>query len=437
MHLQSVTLRNFRCFENITVDFEPSLTVLVGDNGCGKSSLLNAITPLFSVIASTVVYLNSQSKDIRFVPNIITLSGDNIPYGADSGWIQIGYTLDNITLNYSIDLTNYALSDNVLKIEAPTVDPAFHDFVASLLNKAPILPVVVYYSSNRFIPSSDVKITEQSLKPKLNAYDNIADSLINYKKILSWFNDLNNKEALEIRKSSNLEYRLNELELLRHALSDMMLEQYEKPDFDLDIGEIVLWGIAEKKQIPVSKLSQGFQSIFLLIMDLLYRMVVANSKADFESDNLLHTPGIVLIDEVDLHLHPSWQQKILPLLMKTFPKIQFIVTTHSPQVLTSIEPQHIVLLDRKKAEHTTSKTYGTPSSHVLYEVLGATVRPNNSATSKLTQYIELINQGKGEEESALKLRRQLNNWLGRDDIALMQADFLIRSLKGNETEENA
>jgi predicted ATP-binding protein involved in virulence len=94
-----------------------------------------------------------------------------------------------------------------------------------------------------------------------------------------------------------------------------------------------------------------------LVMNLARRMLQANPQREKKA---LESEAIVLIDEVDLHLHPKWQQRVLIDLMAIFPNTQFIVTTHSPQVLTTIKPEHIILLEHEKdviAEQVTS-SYG-------------------------------------------------------------------------------
>ena len=143
----------------------------------------------------------------------------------------------------------------------------------------------------------------------------------------------------------------------------------------------------------------------------------------------MNSEAVVLIDEVELHLHPSWQQRILNDLRRTFPNAQFIVSTHSPQVLTTVEAKHIVELARERgrivAGSASGWTYGAESGDVLSVVMGVDERPVNDFTEKLDLYKRLINDDKGESEDALMLRRALKE-LSPEDPALGRADIEIR-----------
>jgi predicted ATP-binding protein involved in virulence len=256
-------------------------------------------------------------------------------------------------------------------------------------------------------------------------YKDIINPYINYQEILTWFNDLNNKEARRIRDTGDLNFKLPELELLRDAISKTLLGEFFWPNFDSDLREMTLTKKGINFELPVSRLSQGFQSIFLITLDLVRRMIQANRDADFEGNNLLHTPAIVLIDEIELHLHPSWQQKVLPILLDVFPNTQFIVTTHSPQIITSIKPENVVILQDGLVIHNNSSTYGTTSSTVLTNIFSINDRPDNEVKSHLDQYFKLLNDGQFDSEETIALRKILDQWL-TDDPVLVEADLLIK-----------
>jgi predicted ATP-binding protein involved in virulence len=136
------------------------------------------------------------------------------------------------------------------------------------------------------------------------------------------------------------------------------------------------------------------------------------------------SPAIVLIDEIEKHLHPSWEQKILPSLLKIFPNTQFIVTTHSPQVLTSIKPQQIRILDNGEVSYSPITTFGTTSHRILNEIFHVNSRSNNEVTKILTKYLDLVNNKKGYSDEAINLRNKLNQFL-EDDPILTDADFFL------------
>jgi predicted ATP-binding protein involved in virulence len=135
-----------------------------------------------------------------------------------------------------------------------------------------------------------------------------------------------------------------------------------------------------------------------------------------------------LIDEVELHLHPEWQQRVLGDLRRTFPNAQFIVSTHSPQVLTTIEPHHIIHLQATSkgviAEQETGPTFGAKSGDVLEAVMHVGQRPANEFTEALAEYRSLIAADHADGETARTLRARLES-LSRDDPALAAADVEI------------
>ena len=167
--------------------------------------------------------------------------------------------------------------------------------------------------------------------------------------------------------------------------------------------------------------------------DIAYRCLLLNPALGERAAQ--ETSGIVLIDEVDMHLHPAWQQTILADLKKAFPKIQFIVTTHSPQVLSSIEPHNIRLLDNGRCIPYEGSTYGAESSRILEEVFGISLRADTAAKTDLDAYLKLIQNGDYGSPKARELRAQLDKWLYGDPI-LDSADMLIRRAERQKARES-
>ena len=146
-------------------------------------------------------------------------------------------------------------------------------------------------------------------------------------------------------------------------------------------------------------------------------MAVGNSHLD----DPLSSEAIVLIDEVELHLHPSWQQRILGDLRRTFPNAQFVVSTHSPQVLTTVKPEHVVELARENGRIVAGSAagwdYGAEAGDVLSAVMGVSERPVNDFTEMLALYRSLLRDDQGESDEALALRQELDK-RSPDDPAL-------------------
>jgi predicted ATP-binding protein involved in virulence len=176
-------------------------------------------------------------------------------------------------------------------------------------------------------------------------------------------------------------------------------------------------------------MSDGARSVISMAADIAYRM--ARLNPDLGDEVTTKTPGVVLIDEVDMHLHPSWQQTVVQDLTTAFPKVQFILTTHSPQVLTSIRAEDIRILhwepDDQVRIEAPAFSYGAESSQVLKDIQHVDSRPANLPIVKdLKRYLQLVSEDKWDSPEALTLRKKLDAWSQGQDPALVKADMDIR-----------
>ncbi|EHZ2540206.1 AAA family ATPase [Vibrio parahaemolyticus] len=163
-----------------------------------------------------------------------------------------------------------------------------------------------------------------------------------------------------------------------------------------------------------------------LVADIARRLTLLNPK----SLSPLEGSGIVLIDEIDLHLHPSWQQKIIQRLESTFPHIQFVVTTHSPQVCHTVDSSSIWLLKDGKKYRAPKGTRGAVSSWVLKNLFEVDVRPpDDEITQNLKRYRELVYDDKYDTVDALELKKQLSRHFGSAYEDLVQLDLYIDNRK--------
>ena len=181
-----------------------------------------------------------------------------------------------------------------------------------------------------------------------------------------------------------------------------------------------------QEDLTLDQLSGGYRIILALVADLARRMAQGNPQ----EEEPLKCEAVVLIDEIELHLHPEWQQRVLDDLLRTFPNTQFLVSTHSPQVLTTVLPERVVELSRASgtivAGHASAPTYGAESGDVLLTVMGVRSRPaNNKFVQTLDRYLRLVADDQGESIVARELRAELEEVSPRDP-ALDGADVEIR-----------
>jgi predicted ATP-binding protein involved in virulence len=211
---------------------------------------------------------------------------------------------------------------------------------------------------------------------------------------------------------------------------DIALKHMECKNFRFNGEELVLdnkYGISQS----INMLSDGVKSMFALVADIAYRCTKLNPSSKCASKT---TQGVVLIDEIDMHLHPSWQQRVLKDLQDIFPKIQFIVTTHSPQVLSSMSNKHIRIIDptKEKAIKPVINPYGKQSIVALEDIMNVDATPPKSVikeTAILKEYLSLIQAGDINNDKLHSMRKTLNKVYGSDYQKLLIADMLINKYK--------
>ncbi len=216
----------------------------------------------------------------------------------------------------------------------------------------------------------------------------------------------------------------DELAEVNRALKKALPNEFESIVYDMSAKSIVV-GISGK-QVDFASLSDGERSFICLFTDIARRMCLLNPQL---GDKVIaETEGIVLIDELDVHLHPAWQRKIVKGLQEAFPKVQFIVTTHSPQILSEVSPQNILLLQNGKVVRP-DQAKGLTSDEILRNVMGTEDRPD-FAKESLDKVYEALDAGRYEEA-----RRELDKMetiAGGPTEDTLQLGALIRTLAVSE-----
>lgn len=418
MKINSIDMSNYRNFSELHIDFDSKLTVFVGSNGSGKTTILDALAiPLEMIANSKFKYLHSDS--IISHDSLIPINDIRIQNAIDSSKVN------EACLNYNINYGNKNFSYSVYTPLLPR-EKSFFKQIEYMNNyiKDNIKPVVVYYSSKRII--NDYTRKPDSHSEYDYAFKNAFQVGIDFSSSMTWFIEKSSEEALNIKRTKDLDYSISELDATRKAISKA-LGDYKEPYVDKTPPQIFI-AHASAPDVPLSiqQLSDGYRTMLALVMDLARRMALAAEKHKQEFTEALEYPAIVLIDEVELHLHPAWQQRVLPTLLEIFPNTQFIVTTHSPQIISSIKPEHLRILAQNNVYTSSSSTYGAESQRILKEVFGVNARyAENEAKIVLDEYFELINKGEYDTDRAKECRGKLDEWL-RGDPALDSADMLIR-----------
>ncbi len=420
MKLKSVTVENYRAIENLVLSLDPSLTVLHGANGHGKTSVLSAIA--VGLGESLGSFLDKLSFD---------LSEEDWREGAGPPRVVVESTNGIIRERRGDEMTDEREEKHRIA-QNDAIRPGLEE---SLATREEDMPIVAFYGTDRMLSDMPDWVLSQrgsQYRPSRRAaLEGALSARTDFEGLLTWFYFKENEELRERRERRNFDYQLKDVSVIRRAISSM-LPEVSNPRIELNPLRFVVSRQPEEGQVEklsLNQLSGGYRIVLALAADLARRMAQGNPHMD----DPLQSEAIVLIDEIELHLHPAWQQRILNDLMRTFPNAQFIVSTHSPQVLTTVEPQHIVELyrdgDNIVAGAPAGATYGAEAGDVLAAVMHVSERPpKNAFTEALEKYRRLVSEGQGETTEALKLRRKLEK-LSPHDYALISADLEIKQRK--------
>ena len=436
MKLKSVEIDNYRAIEQLRLSLDPTLTVLHGSNTCGKTSVLSAIAVGLGVIP-------------RCLPGVSGIRLGKIDRRTGSPGVKVSLTTTDGVAWECEWFLGRRRQDDIGSLQEMMANIVHADGTGEPM----ALPIVVFYDTDRSIvdrvkrhrsyagerenlrpqesSQEDDPYTERDrYSLRYSALDGALAARANFWQLFRWFRAKEDLELREQKRHRDFDFRQRDLSAVRDAISSM-LDGVSEPRIDvqpLRFSVAVQLVDGRTDRLELDQLSDGQRAVLALAADLAWRMAQGNPHLD----EPLHSEAVVLIDEVELHLHPSWQQRILIDLRRTFPNTQFIVSTHSPQVLTTVEPEHIVELAREDgrivAGSAAGWTYGAEAGDVLSVVMGVDERPANDFTEKLARYRRLINDDQGESEEALALRQELQR-RSPDDPALGRADLEIRRRK--------
>lgn len=419
MYIKSLKLKNYRCYEKLEIELNPEYTILVGVNGAGKSTILDALaTALGSYIAGfDGIDSNSISQDdvhlkmyelgsrIDAEPQFpVEIEAVSMIKGKEYLWKRSLHAKEGRThIRDAKQIMDYA-SGLQKKVREG--------------NKETILPLIAYYGTGRLYMQKRQKknAVDDTKFTRTTGYVDCLDSASNDKLMMRWFKQMTSVQIQE-------EMKIPELETVKLAMgkcyagseSTEGIAEFAYKMKTQEI-EITYQKGGKKEKLPMKMLSDGLRSTISMVADIAYRMAVLNPQL---LDHILdETPGIVLIDEVDMHLHPEWQKRIMDDLHYIFPKIQFVVTTHSPSVLANVKKEHVLLLEDGQVYVPGNTTYGRDVSAVMHEIMKVEVRPEK-VKKIMNEYYRLLSEE--DYEKAKELLNELESILGENDADVVQA----------------
>ncbi len=437
MKLESLSLAHCGGFEQLDIAFEPDVTLIAGVNGVGKSTVLHALAVLLS--RALPEFTPSRSAPLYF--NDDDIHGDKVSLEV-SARVQI----DGQTINVGVQRLRAAdeKGDGFLLLRQAEAATSTTDFAEALstrtltgeleagmketrtalaaLKSAAHPPLAVYFSPKRQLPGQPRSLPESKPFDPSIAYGRaLHDREVELREFMHWFRTQENLGAAKEPR------RLKVLDALRAVVSELM------PEFgNLRIQEKPRLGfVVDKRGHPfyLHQLSDGERGLLALVFDLSRRLAIANPDSD---SPIAEGLALVLIDEIELHLHPKWQRDVLRRLSNIFKACQFVVTTHSPLVLGEVQARCLRFLefvDGKIQVTVPTEAYGMDANRILEEFMGTPVR-NRKVEADLKILFELIDQERFDDARAAIAT--LESVLGGDEPELTRANSLIRFLEGAE-----
>ncbi len=464
MRLKTVTLNNFRCFESLTLELHPRLTVIVGENGAGKTAILDGIasglTPALTHLSSANQRLKGRGitdADFR-VQSSASSRGKAQQSMADFAQLMLT-TWNDFRWDYWRPSGGGQRHKPTETWGETALKEYLHAITASYQTETPAFtPVFAYYGASR----GHIEVPERLRSAKHN-YDYPTAALVdcfnprsNFREMLSWFDQEQADELSENKGVSEQNYEpWASLEAVRATVVSLLGGDYKSPHFKR--RKFMLERTSDGAELLVNQLSQGYQSMLALAMDFARRLAIANPHLEYENifarkqllmeavsvlegqdpatyEPFQHAltmsaPAIMLVDEIDLHLHPSWQQRVLGDLMRTFPLTQFIVTTHSPLVLATVPSESVRILRGNQVFEAPAGIEGAEPGRILRTTQGLKSErpPENEATKELLEYLALVDKDQWKTPRALELRQKLDARYQGNEPALLEADLLIEN----------
>ena len=323
MRLQEISLKNFRAINTADIKLDGKSTVIFGINGTGKSSILRSINLLFANIINQVV----NRKELK---QNYAIQLEDIMFGRKETNLHANIDFDGEIFGYSHGMIRNTGRKTDDKKSLDKIAAIFHEKYVSDEEQKDI-PIFANYGTNRLVLDIPLRIRTHHTFDIYSAFEKAIENKIDFRTFFEWYRDQEDFENETKIETGDLSYKDNALLAVRRAILAMLddcsnLRVVRKPRLEMKIDK-------QNMSLNVSQMSDGEKCTLALFGDLARRLTLANPN---KQDPLLGE-GIVLIDEIETHLHLELQRVILPILTTIFPNIQFVVTTHSPFILNSLE----------------------------------------------------------------------------------------------------
>jgi len=447
MQIQRVILNNIGLFENLEIPLAPTeqnpsnITVFVGNNGSGKTSVLKALATSLSWFTTRLRTEKGSGNPIPEDAILNTANAASIEIkicdssgtseNSNQGEIDHYFTWTLAKSRKGRKAQYTSNLNDCTRLANHYRDALTHEDKTSL-------PLIAFYPVERVVLDIPLKIRTKHTFLQLDGYDNSLSQGVDFRRFFEWFREREdtenesgipedllkqlmplfaaNQEAWQRLNELNASAKDRQLMAVRTAIRRFMphmdnLRVRRKPRLYMAIDK-------NGETLNVAQLSQGEKSLMALVGDIARRLAMLNPVLE----NPLAGDGVVLIDEVDLHLHPSWQRSLCDRLTETFPNCQFVLTTHSPLVISDCKNVLVYTLTNGELRQLPSQ-YGQNANTVLLDVMNTSIR-NEKIDAELNDLLDAIQDSKLTE--AQQLLGELTEELPVNHLELIKAKLLLR-----------
>lgn len=419
MKIKQLHARNFRKFEYIDLDLQGKSTVIFGVNGTGKSTVLNMVNYLFRVWVNRLNSAQGRAYE-SFTQDVLKIGTSECKVWTE---VQMGNSVYELSRQYH----KYQIGASK---KQPTYDreqyKIFEEEYIQRYNSERNIPIFVNYGTNRSVLDIPLRIRNKHEFGVLSALERAIENELDFRTFFEWFRnqeDIENEIKIE---TANPGYEDIMLKCVRKSIEKML---GNVSDLKVKRNPLCMKVKKGEKEIRVDQLSDGEKCTLALFGDLARRIAIANQYRE----NPLEGEGVVLIDEIELHMHPSWQRRVLGVLADVFPNIQFIVTTHSPQVLGEADERYniVFLEDDDCGNHVQiiERMDGFDSNYILEEYMNTSSK--NEKVKELIRSINwsVLNKEFEQAENKLDTLRRISGDI--DQEVILAQGFLDRSRRNS------
>ncbi len=415
MKIKSIHIKDFKSISELHFQANPKMNVIIGLNGAGKSTLLQGIKYLLSWYINR--FKNPKSSGIHIDEKEIRQENNKLqPYSSLS-----------VELNKGVywQLSKNRPYQNLQEIKSDFSQ--LNKYLTKLrdeLEEIESLPIITYYDVNRIVNKTPSRFKKSNKLDVLSVYDNALEAGSNFRAFFEWFREREDIENEKIRDNYDLffreesaeqmqqPYRDPALETVRYALS-CVLPGYGEIKIRRNPREIIIEKASE--HIRFDQLSDGEKCFITLVGDIARRLAIANPN----NPKAYEGEGIILIDEIDLHLHPEWQITVIDRLRTTFPNCQFFITTHSPFVVNNIrshENEKLLCLENGREVYVAESPFGMSIDRVLSSFFNVSTFRNEEIEKRFENLNKLLSQPVFEVEEFDKQMKWVKEHLGESDL---------------------